>query len=510
MNTLLKQRYAGFYHAGIWLFCLLGLVGVLAGCRSNIPLPTVQDRVQPALATATLPTPQQPDATPELAATTSPDSTPTLAPPSFPISGIEMHAIAPANVLEYVVESGAYWIRRNALLWSQVEPEPGARNWEAIAGLEVELKTAAANGLHVILVIRSTPAWAQKYPGVACGPPAPDRLAAFASFIHAVVARYSIPPYSVKFWEIGNEPDVDKSLPPDSQFGCMGEAGDPYYGGRYYADILKAVYPQAKAADPQAQVLVGGLLLNCDPVNPPETAPGSGVLSDCTPSRYLEGILENSGGDFFDGVSFHAYDVYQGALGQYSNPNWHAAWNTSGPVLIAKARFLRSVLAKYNHPEKYLVNTEVAIICGRDGTEPACQTEQHELTKAYYLAQVYASAAAEGLRANIWYSITGWRASGLLLPDLTPGKAYQAFQVSAVQLKDAYFVDALRQFDGVKGYIFARGQQFVWILWSADGQEHTLALVSTPASVTDVFGNSLPPTQPVTVTMMPLYLTWTP
>ena len=38
---------------------------------------------------------------------------------------------------------------------------------------------------------------------------------------------------------------------------------DPYYGGGYYAEMLKIVYPQIKAADPEAQILIGGLLLFC-------------------------------------------------------------------------------------------------------------------------------------------------------------------------------------------------------------------------------------------------------
>jgi hypothetical protein len=39
------------------------------------------------------------------------------------------------------------------------------------------------------------------------------------------------------------------------------------FGGEYYGNMLKIVYPAIKSADPQAQVLVGGLLLDCDPVN---------------------------------------------------------------------------------------------------------------------------------------------------------------------------------------------------------------------------------------------------
>ena len=71
--------------------------------------------------------------------------------------------------------------------------------------------------------------------------------------------------------------------------------------------MLKVAYPQIKAADPQAQVLVGGLLLDCDP------RPGAGcslTAQNAIPPKFLEGILRNNGGPYFDGVSFHAYDFY--------------------------------------------------------------------------------------------------------------------------------------------------------------------------------------------------------
>ena len=48
-----------------------------------------------------------------------------------------------------------------------------------------------------------------------------------------------------------------KLVDPDSVFGCWGDNDDDYYGGGYYADMLKMVYPAVKSADPQAQVLIG-------------------------------------------------------------------------------------------------------------------------------------------------------------------------------------------------------------------------------------------------------------
>ena len=185
------------------------------------------------------------------------------------VFGAEMQQLTPAEGLDQMVVANTTWSRRNAVLWSAVETTEGVRNWGVLASLDAELQAASANGIQVILIVRSTPEWARKTAGsgATCGPVRADKLAAFGGFMNELVARYSAPPYNVKVWELWNEPDVDPSqvLEVDSVYGCWGDQTDAYYGGRYYAEMLKVAYPQIKSADPQAQVLVGGLLMDCDP-----------------------------------------------------------------------------------------------------------------------------------------------------------------------------------------------------------------------------------------------------
>lgn len=421
--------------------------------------------------------------------------------------GLEIHTF---EDLELSQQAGAHWLRRNALLWNALEPVPGARHWENMASLEAELQRAAELGQEVILIVRGTPGWAQQAPGISCGPVRADQLPAFAAFLADAVARYSAPPFNVKYWELGNEPDVATGLvAPDEVYGCWGDPSDPYYGGSYYAEMLAAVYPRIKTANPQAQVLVGGLLLDCDPVNPPETSAGSGEFRDCSPSRFLEGILIE-GGEYFDGVSFHAYDYYDLAYGQYHNPNWHSSWDTTGPVLIAKAHYLRSLLDQYGHTTKYLVNTEVALICGRTGDEPPCQDETFQRTKANYLAQSYAAAQAAGLRANLWYSLRGWRSSGLVDGALQPLIAYQAYQASVEKVGRAAFLREVNEYPGVRGYEFVRQGTRLWVLWSQDGANHVLSLPEAPGALFDVLSAPLPVAQELTLTLDPVYVEWRP
>ena len=428
--------------------------------------------------------------------------------PDFPIHGIELYSLDSKGGLALAAQAGAYWLRRNGLLWSDVEPEEGQRKWDAMAGLEQELKNASEAHLQVILVVRSTPAWAQAMPGYFCGSILLDKLPAFTRFMQDLVARYSVPPYNVKYWEVWNEPDVDHNLASaTSLYGCWGEQKDADYGGGTYATMLKQVYPKIKAADPQAQVMVGGLLLDCDPVTPPQGR-------DCTPARYIEGILRNGGGEFFDGVSFHAYDYYLGPY-QYGNGNWNSSWNTTGPSLIAKGRYLQKTLAAYGYPDKFLMNTEDGLICGKTGEEAECATTEFNLTKAYYIAESYAASQAEGQRANIWYSLFGWRASelapkGAVSGDQKPYPAYEAFRFGAIQLPGAAFVRNIADIPGVKGYEFEKDGKRLWFVWSLDGNPHSIQLPFRPSALSDVFGASLAPDQTITITVAPVYLEWNP
>lgn len=510
---------------------LLGLL-ILTACNSSgSPAATFTPVLSPVEATATTnPSLASPSETPFLLGATispippmqtatlslptltltpyhTPTITPTPSPLEFPIAGMEIHNLSQVDLAN---QAGAHWIRRNAILWSDVEVQPGERRWEALANIERELESMAALGMPVILMVRSTPEWAQKVPGSLCGPIETGSLDEFADFIFDVVSRYSAPPYNVEYWEFGNEPDVDPSMvPSDYPFGCWGDMTDPLYGGGYYAEMLKAVYPKIKAANPQAKVLVGGLLLDCDPVMPPEIPPGSGKMKDCSPTYFLQGILENGGGDYFDGVSFHSYDYYLNTLGQYGNGNWHSTWNTSGPVVIAKTRYLRSLLASYGLSNKFLMNTESALICGREGNEPECVTGDFDQTKAYYLAESAAVAQTLGLKANIWYSISGWRGSGLINHNiLTP--AYQAFLFSAQMLDKAAAWGAVQDYPGLIGYEFRRDGNTLWLLWSLDGAPHSITLPKTPSAVYDVFGVAQTASDELSVTISPVYILWEP
>jgi hypothetical protein len=421
--------------------------------------------------------------------------------PLVTVFGAEFErGITETGGIEEMAEAGLSWARRNALLWSEVEPEKGDRFWDT--SLETELINAYWKDIQTILIIRSAPAWAQLKDGVLCGPIKQEEFSTFADFMYDVVARYSAAPYHVEYFEIWNEPDVDfesSGISPTEIYGCWGDEDDPTYGGSYYGEMLNVVYPQIKAANPNAQVLVGGLLLNCNPDLP-------AVCTDPKPMEFLKGILEVGAGTNFDGVSFHAYDYYGDpkTLGVYGNSNWGSAWNTTGPVLAAKVQFIREVLTEYNVQGKYLMNTESALL-----DDVVCD-DNCENTKAYYVAQVFTMAQAENLRANIWFAVFGWRNSGLLASNRSPLPAYYSYQTAHDSLLAAQPLSSTIDYAGVKKYEFDRGNRRIWVLWSLDGADHVVALPGTPLAVWDVFGDEVETVNPLTVTLKPLYVEWNP
>jgi len=438
--------------------------------------------------------------------------------PAVTLFGAETHSLATSNSVNRFFASDPDWTRRAGIWWPDAEPRKGEYNWNAVAVYVNDARAASVNGVRQIQIVRGTPSWAQKYAGNACGPIAQRNFVDFGNFMYELVSRYSKPPYNIKYWELGNEPDIAHNFPglgSDELWGCWGESSDPYYGGGYYAEMLKVVYPRIKQADPWSQVLIGGLLMDCDPAHPM-------VGHDCNSSLFLEGILRAGGADYFDIVSFHAYDYYKEAIGKYSNINWASRSHTTGPVLIAKAEFLKRTLAAYGAQNKPLMNTEAAVVCLEYPGAVCSGNATFEATKAYYVGQAYASAMSLGLQANLWYSLLGWvgRYSGLVDARGNPLPAYDAFVTARARLSNADYLGPITAADvgdltTVMGYKFDRGDREVWAVWNMDiaAATRTLTLPREPSGVWSVQGAALPITgQTITLpsTNLFVYLEFTP
>jgi len=357
------------------------------------------------------------------------------------IFGIDITQAVPERNLGGARNIGANFVRRGNLPWKDVEPVEGAGyNWAApsMAFLEAELRNISALGMETIVVVRGSPRWAAASD---CAPINPAKYARFAAFVAAAVDRYSRPPYNVKYWELFNEPDV--AVGPDSGFGCWGVTGDPFYGGGAYGEMLKAVYPAIKAANPQVQVMNGSLLL--DKPNTP-------------PARFLEGILRAGAGNSFDVLGYHSYCYYENA----NNPDGIDA-RREPCTSDWKVPFLRNLLSSNRVAAKPLFNTEVALMCA-GGAD--CRQAQ-----ADWVGRNFARALRDGIAGNIWfmYDSDGFRSTALVEPSnpFVTRPAYTAFKQASLMMGESqYLGDLGGQPDPVEGHRFGRNGEVTTIVWS--------------------------------------------
>lgn len=425
--------------------------------------------------------------------TPSPDAP--ARPALSPVGG-EINRGQVSNTARPAREAGVQWIRYNGILWSEVEATQGVRDWSSLAEVEAELRLLGEQNLTPVVIVRNTPEWARKVPGRACSAPTPEALDDFAGFMRDLVERYSAAPYNVRYWELGNEPDVDPSLVgEDLPFGCWGDKNDPYYGGGYYADILKQVYPAIKGADPNAQLIVGGLLLDCDPSNPPQG-------KDCTPGKFFEGMLRNGGGAVFDMVGYHAYTYWTGAQEDWDRNQ--ASWKHRGGSLVGKLSFLREVMAQYGVNKPLLAN-EIGLLCY--GDQSLCLAGSFRNDQSIYLLRTYIRAAANAT-SGAWYTLNapGWRLGGLVGRRNDTAPAYQTLSVVGNLLNGAEYTGMLADgSSGLEGYAFRKGSTQYQVYWTNDGGNASVPLPANVRALYDKAGQSTAPgTGALTVSFEPV------
>ncbi len=409
--------------------------------------------------------------------------------------GVEINRGTVAATAARLAESGADWVRYNGILWHEVEPTPGARNWSALQQVEAELLAINAAGAIPMVVVRGVPPWAQAQPGKLCGPIRLDALPAFAAFLSDLVARYSQPPYNVRFWELGNEPDAPFQLVgSDAPFGCWGDETDRSgYGGAMYAAMLKVAYPAIKAAHPQAQVILGGLLLDCNP----EQTDGQ----PCMAGRFFEGVLRAGGGDYFDIVAYHAY----GYFARNRDPDRERPlWKERGGATLGKADYLRATLARYGYAKPLIMN-EGALLCYR--SSPNCRPNGFEAAKADAVVRLFARTIAADLLMSHWYTLNGpgWQESGLLDNRQEPLPAFRAFQFARQQLGAARYLRSVA-ITGFEGYHFRTNNGEVIVVWSVDGTERAFPVPADAHAIYDAVGVELPRSPTLTLTISPYFI----
>lgn len=251
--------------------------------------------------------------------------------------------------------------------WADYEGKKGAYSWTPNPNSDSFKKTvesALAKGLRVIVRVDTPPSWAA--PGSGNRPPTNpgdfgDFMGAYALHMKGRVAAY----------EIWNEPNLSYEWgngPPDPE---------------RYADLLKAVYPRVKAADPQTVVLTAGLA----------STGGDGGATSLNDVEFIDRLYRAGAKGYFDALGSHPYGFANSPETRNSNnvTDFQRAADQHG-VMERYGDGAKKVWATefgwiidpayYGHPE-YLQDARWN---GREWQRVSPQTQADYLVRAYQYA----------------------------------------------------------------------------------------------------------------------------
>ncbi|NJP05275.1 MAG: hypothetical protein HC837_06425, partial [Chloroflexaceae bacterium] len=171
--------------------------------------------------------------------------------------------------VDMVAQTSTRWVRED-LQWQRIEKRPGEYDW-TFPDRTIDL--LVQEDINIVVVLTPSVGWATPYPDdgsnkISFYPPDPERFATFAT---QAVLRYKD---RVHHWEIWNEPENPLFWQPEPDAAA-------------YTELLKTTYQAIKAADPDARVLLAGMV----PF-------GLGFLRE---------VAEHGGWDSFDILSLHPF-----------------------------------------------------------------------------------------------------------------------------------------------------------------------------------------------------------
>lgn len=342
------------------------------------------------------------------------------------IFGVQMYNDSRPQSRYYpsLMASGATWLRI-AVHWSAVEPNntyPGAFAWNRADAPLAAAERKGITGLRVIGTIETAPEWARLDPIRPDGPIKPAYLPDFKEFVGALVERYDGDGFQdapgspiVDYWEFYNEPD--RRL--DTYDGRWGQHPQAY------AQMLAAVYPVVKQANPRAQVVFGGIAYDFF-----ENQGGPFIRS------FLDDVLAAGGGQYFDIFNFHTYPAFAS--------NWLPPGTVHGGAgLYQKTVYLRNKLQAAGINKPFIV-TEAGWHSNNLPNQPGTDEIQ-----ARYVAQLFAQSLAADLDVMIWWMLydpgEGAGDNGLVTRDTVPVRkpSFTAYQTVVNMLTSETFVRVL-------------------------------------------------------------------
>lgn len=257
----------------------------------------------------------------------------------------EVEPVKREEAMRLISQAGIKWIRQE-FTWEDIEihgkgdfedrrHEPYKSAWEKYDNI-VEL--AETYDINIMARLSNPPAWTRAMTNTVGTYAPPDNLTDYGDFVEAVVTRYRgrIPAY-----QIWNEPNI---YPEWGEYPISAEA---------YTELLKEGYTRAKAADPEAVVVMGALAATIEldrmrrydpngwPVSP-------GGLSDVL---FLQQMYNAGAAPYFDVLAMQGYGLWSGPTDRRMQPR---VLNFSRPL------YIRDVMVRNGDAHKPIWLSELA------------------------------------------------------------------------------------------------------------------------------------------------------
>lgn len=310
---------------------------------------------------------------------------------------------------------------RTEVYWSWVEPAnttPPYFDWDRFDELLIPARHLNVN---TIATITGNPSWASSYPN---GPIDKVSISEFVHFVLAAVERYDGDGYLdapcspvVNYWEFYNEPD--RNTPADPQYAGRAGWGQ---NAPEYAQMLAAVYPAMKSANPNVQIVYGGIAHDWF------ERQGGEFVED-----WVQQVLDAGGGPYFDYMNLHAF------------ANFWPEHALQPPGLLEKVEKMRAILESYGFDKPFVI-TETSFT-----SKPWESVAVANELQARNVVKLFAQALAAGVKGTSWFmfydSTSGgvtYR-TGLITQDDPPERkpSFSAFQTMVNLFENAQYDRAL-------------------------------------------------------------------
>jgi GH35 family endo-1,4-beta-xylanase len=366
-----------------------------------------------------------------------------IAPDFFGLSGVQIPWLLPeyrGAEMALAAASGARYIGLD-FDWRRLEPQRGQYAWE---DTDAVVALAKQHELRLVPMLLYTPHWASIAPFAPLdyqhAPPAD--YADYRDFVYAVVDRYkphgasplTVDGYGITDWVIWNEPNL-------RSVGMEPEPNGSWNGSlEEYLLLLRAGYEGAHAADPDCNVLNGGL---ADIF----WAEGGLYLPTALERVYDpdgDGDASDGARPFFDTLNIHTYQV--------DTPE--ATWYEDRLEALVK------VMERFGDGEKPIWVTEAGY--GSVTAPTAGSPFLGEETQADAVTLIYrALSAYPQVERVFWWSLRDYYANasaegeameahyGLVRANFTPKPAYLAYGRLAGRVGQVLTLNGLTDEEGI-------------------------------------------------------------